>query len=440
MTPSEDEPLILDEATHGIPLSKIDVNARKVLNRLHEAGYRACLVGGGVRDLMLGLTPKDFDVATDATPEEVKRLFRNARLIGRRFRLAHVRFGRDIIEVATFRAPHEEAIEDAEALVEANGRILRDNVYGTLEQDVWRRDFTINSLYYDIADHTVIDFTGGVSDLREGVLRMIGNSEQRYHEDPVRMLRAVRFAAKLGFRIDPEAERIITDLADLLADVAPARLFEEFLKLMHGGAALRTFEMLRQYDLFGELFPETDEFLDEDDDGGFERLIRNALENTDKRIAEGKPVNPAFLVAVFLWKPIVAEQTALIETEGLSPFVALQKASQAVLAHEVKFVAIPKRYSLQSREIWEMQMRLPNTRGKRPLRLLGEPRFRAAYDFLCLRAHSGEEALLPLCEWWTKFQEENPVNRKPATPAPSSRRRQPPRRRSRRRKPASNAQ
>ncbi len=443
MTPSEDEPLILDEATHGIPLSKIDVNARKVLNRLHEAGYRACLVGGGVRDLMLGLTPKDFDVATDATPEEVKRLFRNARLIGRRFRLAHVRFGRDIIEVATFRAPHEEAIEDAEALVEANGRILRDNVYGTLEQDVWRRDFTINSLYYDIADHTVIDFTGGVSDLREGVLRMIGNSEQRYHEDPVRMLRAVRFAAKLGFRIDPEAEQIITDLAHLLEDVAPARLFEEFLKLMHGGAALRTFEMLRQYDLFGELFPETDEFLEEEDeDGSFERFIRNALQNTDKRIAEGKPVNPAFLVAVFLWKPIVAEQQALMAEEDLPPFVALQKASQAVLAHEVRFVAIPKRFSLQSREIWELQMRLPNTRGKRPLRLLGHDRFRAAYDFLCLRAHSGEEELLPLCDWWTKFQEEHPVPVKgrSAPSSSSSRRRPPPRRRPKRRKPAPNVQ
>ncbi len=440
MTPTEDEPLILDEAAHGIPLSKIDVNARKVLNRLHDAGYRACLVGGGVRDLMLGLTPKDFDVATDATPEEVKRLFRNARLIGRRFRLAHVRFGRDIIEVATFRAPHEEAIEDAEALVEENGRILRDNVYGTLEQDVWRRDFTINSLYYDIADNTVIDFTGGVADLREGVLRMIGNSEQRYHEDPVRMLRAVRFAAKLGFDIDPDAKHIISDLAHLLGDVAPARLFEEFLKLMHGGAAFRTFELLREYGLLAQLFPETDALLREDPGGTFERFIGNALKNTDKRIAEGKPVNPAFLVAVLLWQPVLREQQALIEKEEMPPFVAMQKAGQIVLSREVRHVAIHKRFSQQSREIWDLQLRLHGTRGKRPFRVLARDRFRAGYDFLCLRAHSGEDELLALCDWWTKFQEEHPVPARaaPERGAPRPRRRQPPRR-SRRKKPAPSA-
>ncbi len=436
MTPSEEEPLILDAETHGVPLSKIDVNARKVLNRLHEAGFRACLVGGAVRDLLLGITPKDFDVATDATPDEVKRLFRNARLIGRRFRLAHIRYGRDIIEVATFRAPHEEAIEDAEALVEHTGRILRDNVYGSLEQDVWRRDFTVNSLYYDIADNAIIDYTGGVADLREGILRMIGDSEQRYHEDPVRMLRAVRFAAKLGFRIDPEAEHILTDLAHLLQGVAPARLFEEFLKLMHAGAAFDTFEMLREYQLFGQLFPETEEMLQQDEGGLFEQFIRNALKNTDKRVAEGKPVNPAFLVAVFLWRPVVRAQEVQI-AEGLPPFVALQKASHAVLSREVKHVAVPKRFSIQSREIWELQQRLRGTRGKRPLRLINEPRFRAGYDFLCLRAHSGEDGLMALCEWWTKFQEENPVKSKREPSAP--RRRQPPRRRSRRKKPASSA-
>jgi poly(A) polymerase len=425
------EPRILDEEKHGIPLSSIDINARKVLNRLHDAGFRACLVGGGVRDLMLGIKPKDFDVATDATPDEVKRLFRNARLIGRRFRLAHVRYGRDIIEVATFRAPHDEAIEDAEALVEESGRILRDNVYGSLEQDVWRRDFTINSLYYDIADGSVIDYTGGVSDLREGVLRMIGDSEQRYHEDPVRMLRAVRFAAKLGFHIDPEAEHIIIELAHLLGAAPPARLFEEFLKLMHGGAAYETFLLLRKYQLFGQLFPETEQALKREGGEGFLRFIGNALKNTDKRIQEGKPVNPAFLVAVLLWNPVLTAQLAHIK-KGLPEFVALQKASQEVLSRVVRHVAVPRRFSTQSREIWELQQRLHKNRGKQPYRLIKTDRFRAGYDFLCLRAHSGEDDLISLCDWWTRFQEENPA----AVPAaaPARRRRQPAKRRPRRRK------
>lgn len=427
------EPEILDQESHGIPLSSIDVNARKVLNRLHEAGYRACLVGGGVRDLMLGITPKDFDVATDATPDEVKRLFRNARLIGRRFRLAHVRYGRDIIEVATFRAPHEEAIEDAEALVEHTGRILRDNVYGSLEQDVWRRDFTINSLYYDIADGSVIDYTGGVDDLREGVLRMIGDSHHRYHEDPVRMLRAVRFAAKLDFHIDPDAESIIRDLAHLLGAAPPARLFEEFLKLMHGGAAFETFRLLREYDLFSQLFPETEQALQGSEGAGFRRFIENALQNTDKRVREGKPVNPAFLIAVMLWKPVIDAQQVHLDN-GLPPLVALQKASQEVISREVRHVAVPRRFSTQSREIWALQRRLQRTNGKRPYRLLNEGRFRAGYDFLCLRAHSGEEDLLALCDWWTRFQEENPVAR--TAPAPAKPRRQPARRKPRRRKPA----
>lgn len=433
------EPLILDEASHGIPLSSIDVNARKVLDRLHQAGYRACLVGGGVRDLLLDIRPKDFDVATDATPDEVKRLFRNARLIGRRFRLAHIRYGRDIIEVATFRAPHEEAIEDAEARVEENGRILRDNVYGTLEQDVWRRDFTVNALYYDIADHSVIDYTGGVADLREGVLRMIGDTSQRYHEDPVRMLRAVRFAAKLGFRIEPESERLIRELAYLLEDVSPARLFEEYIKLMHGGAAFETWQQLREYGLFERLFPETEALLAEDEDGIQLRFISNALKNTDKRVAEGKPVNPAFLIAVFLWQAVSRQQQLLIE-EGLPEFVALQKAGHLVLGRERHSVAITKRFSGQAREIWELQRRLHGTRGKRPFRLLEEDRFRAGYDFLCLRAQSGDESLVPLCEWWTRFQEENPVKPKSKPQGSSNRRRQPPRSRSRRRKPATKSQ
>ncbi|HEB98384.1 MAG TPA: polynucleotide adenylyltransferase PcnB, partial [Thiotrichales bacterium] len=254
------QPVIIPRAEHGISRSNISPNALKVLYRLRSAGYRACLVGGGVRDLLLGREPKDFDVATDARPEEVRKLFRNCRLVGRRFRLAHVVFGREVIEVATFRGRHDAA-EEGETATSEEGRILRDNVYGTIEEDAWRRDFTVNALYYDIEDFSVRDYVGGMEDLRAGVLRLIGDPEARYREDPVRMLRAVRFAVKLGFRIEPATEAPIESLAHLLFEIPPARLFEEVLKLFQGGMALETFEMLRHYDLFGKLFPLTEEVL-----------------------------------------------------------------------------------------------------------------------------------------------------------------------------------
>lgn len=418
-----DTPAVLSTQEHGISLSRINEHAIKVLNRLHEAGFRACLVGGGVRDLLLGITPKDFDVATDATPEEVKALFRSARLIGRRFRLAHVRFGREIIEVATFRAPHEEASQEAEALIEENGRILRDNVYGSLEQDVWRRDFTVNSLYFDIADKSIIDYTGGVADLRERVLRLIGNPEQRYREDPVRMLRAIRFAAKLDFAIDAQSEHVIHELAPLIADTSPARLFEEFLKLMHGGVALNTFDLLRQYGLFEHVFPETEAALRADETGGFTAFVRRALQNTDERVLQDKPVNPAFLVAVLLWQPLQWRYASKLE-EGLPPYIALHQAGNEVISHQLRWVTIPRRFSTQVREIWELQQRFKRaTAGKRAHRLKEHPRFRAAYDFLCLRAQAGEQELADLCEWWTAFQEQHPVPAKKPESNGSRRRR-----------------
>lgn len=399
-------PRILTPKEHQVPLSAIHKNALKVLNRLNEGGFRACLVGGGVRDLMLGREPKDFDVATDASPEDVKSLFRNCRLIGRRFRLAHIHFGRDIIEVATFRAPHDEAEHDSHAITEENGRIVRDNVFGTLEQDVWRRDFTINALYYDIADSTVIDFTDGVEDLRAGVLKMIGDPEQRFREDPVRMLRAVRLAAKLGFIIDPASEKVMHDLHYLLDESAPARLFDEFLKMMHAGSAEISFERLRHFNLLQHMFPSTEAILNEEGGEWYGQFIVQALANTDSRVRRELPVTPAFLVAVLLWEPMQKLQQEIIEKEGLPPVGAMHLASQQVFSRQSAHVSVPRRFSTMAKEIWELQRRLHNIRGNRPAKLVGHKRFRAAYDFLCLRAGAGDDAeLKKLCKWWTEYQE-----------------------------------
>ncbi len=440
---SSASPVVIPRAEHGVSRANISRNALKVLYRLKEAGFRACLVGGGVRDLLLGREPKDFDIATNAHPEEVSRLFRNCRLIGRRFRLAHVHFGREIIEVATFRAPHANGDDDAgdgdcgngDALIE-DGRLIRDNVYGTIEQDAWRRDFTINALYYDISDFSVVDYAGGMADLREGVLRLIGEPEVRFREDPVRMLRAVRFAGKLGFRVDPACEAAIPRMAGLLAEVAPARLFDEAIKLFHGGYGLQTFEMLRRYDLFRYLFPATEESLMHEENGFPITFVANALKNTDERIHEGKGVNPAFLYAVMLWEPVRRIADRLIESD--TPWLqALQQAGGVVLAEQAAHISIPKRIGLPMREIWEMQPRFEQRRGGRALRLLGHPRFRAAYDFYCLRAASGE-ALEEGCQWWTTIQEVSADEQRRmisapdatgASPGGSRRRRRRPRRR-----------
>ncbi len=373
----------------------------KVLYRLKKAGYQAYLVGGGVRDLLLGREPKDFDVATDATPEEVKQVFRNCRLIGRRFRLAHVHFGREIIEVATFRGMHEAGSDRARQDGE-NGMLLRDNVYGTIEEDALRRDFTINALYYNIEDFSVVDYADGLKDLQAGVLRLLGDPEQRYREDPVRMLRAVRFAAKLGFVINPACEKPLFECGELLDGVPPARLFEEVLKLFLGGTALHAFEKLRHFDLFRHLFPETDESLRHEEQGFPITFVIRGLENTDARVRADKPVTPAFLFAVLLWEP-VRQHAQRLEAEGESPHDAMMEAGSAVIGRQVGRVAIPKRFSLQMREIWNMQHRLEQ-RGRRTQRLLEHPRFRAAYDFLLLRAEAGEVDPA-LAQWWTRIQE-----------------------------------
>lgn len=351
---------------------------------------------------MLGREPKDFDVSTDAKPEEVKEVFRNCRLIGRRFRLAHVHFGREIIEVATFRALHVEDEEDEGRLIE-NGRIIRDNVYGSIEEDAWRRDFTVNALYYNYADFSVIDFVGGVDDIKAGILRLIGDPRVRFQEDPVRMLRAVRFAVKLGFRIDPETEAAIHEHAALLGSISPARLYEEVLKLFQGGSAEQTLEVLRHYGLFEHLFPATEKCLADERQGDVLRLLTRALANTDARIAEGKPVTPAFLYAALLWGPMRAAARRL-QASGVSEIMAIQQAASEVMQAQSRHAILPRRFSTQMREIWLMQPRLQRNSSKRAARLLQHPRFRAAYDFLLLRTDAGED-LAELSAWWTRLQE-----------------------------------
>lgn len=434
--PSSEGPRIIPRDRHAISRANISENALKVLYRLKKGGYEAYLVGGGVRDMLLGREPKDFDIATDASPEEVKRLFRNCRLIGRRFRLAHVFFGPEIIEVATFRAAHDSGEGEG---VSENGMLLRDNVYGSLEDDAWRRDLTVNALYYNIQDFSVVDYTGGMADLEAGRLRVIGDPEQRFREDPVRMLRVLRFAAKLGFRIDPDVEKQIYALGQLLGEIPPARLFDEVLKLLLGGYAVETFELLRHYHLFEQLFPDTDEYLNHEEQGFPLTFIIRALENTDSRIEQDKPVTPAFLFAALLWEP-VRHRAALLQEDGEPALQALHQAGDEVVRSLVERIAFPKRFSLQAKEIWAFQARLEKRQGRRPTRLMEHPRFRAAYDFLLLRSETGE-AEPELAEWWRNYQEADEGRRRDMTQAadrPKSRsRRRGGRRRSRAKNKAS---
>jgi poly(A) polymerase len=436
--------VIISRAQHPISRALVSENALKVLHRLKDAGYASLLVGGCVRDLMLGREPKDFDVVTDASPEQIHKLFRNARLIGRRFRLAHIRFGREIIEVATFRALPRTAGEDdangraAGDAMAAAGRLLRDNVFGTQEEDALRRDFTINALYYNIRDFSVLDYVGGAADLEQGRLRMIGESEVRYREDPVRMLRAVRFAAKLGFRIEADTARPIRELAPLLRQVPPARLFEEVLKLFHGGCAAETYELLRQFGLFAYLFPHTEASLSHEESGFPRTLVAQALRNTDERIEQHKSVTPAFLFAVLLWYP-VQEVVRRFVGQGINPNDALIRAAEHVLREQIQHVSIPKRISVPMREIWELQSRLERRNGLQAARLVQNTRFRAGYDLLLLRASVGD-ADAELASWWTRFQEVDEAGRKEMmaslTPARGTKKR----RRARRRKSKSKIQ
>ncbi|QJD60279.1 polynucleotide adenylyltransferase PcnB [Pseudomonas sp. gcc21] len=400
-------PAIIPASQHNLSRERMNRNAVTVVDRLQQAGYEAFAVGGCVRDLLLGMEPKDFDVATSATPEQVRATFRNSRLIGRRFKLVHVHFGREIIEVATFRSSHGE--ESADGAVQSDehsrqsetGRLLRDNVYGTLEQDAQRRDFTINSLYYDVRTGNIHDFANGLRDIRNGEIRLIGDPVQRYHEDPVRMLRAVRFAAKLNFEIEPHSAAPLVEMSELLHDIPAARLFDESLKLLMSGQGEQTFELLHHHDLFAPLFPDTDEAIEDNPEYTL-KLIRHALRNTDDRIREGRPVTPAFLFAALLW-PALPNRIEELEERGIPSIPAHQQAAHELVFEQCRHTAIPKRFSVPMREIWDLQPRLERRNGRRADQMLEHPRFRAAYDFLLLREAAGEQTD-GLGEWWTRYQ------------------------------------
>ncbi|MDB6163655.1 MAG: pcnB [Xanthomonadaceae bacterium] len=381
---------------HPISRKDISPNALRVLYRLRDAGFAGFLVGGAVRDLLVGGHPKDFDIATSATPEEVRHLFRNSRLIGRRFRLAHVVFGREIIEVATFRANVDDGSGDRE--LHAGGRLVRDNVFGAIEDDAIRRDFTANALYYAIDDFSVRDYTGGFEDVQNRVLRLIGDPEQRYREDPVRMLRAVRLAAKLGFSIDDATASPLPVLAPLLRESAPARLFEECLKLFLSGHAVASFLGLERHGLLPVLLPETSSALAANRSGALRRMLLEGLRGTDVRVANDEPVSPAFLFALLLW-PAYCRTLMALQAQGMHAAEAQRRAADRVTLHQLSMIALPRRFSLPMQEIWLLQSRFAQRQRKRVMRLLAHPRFRAGFDFLVLRQFASNEHSEEVAFW-----------------------------------------
>lgn len=408
---------IVPRDAHNISRKDISENALKVLYRLNKAGYEAYLVGGGVRDLLLGTKPKDFDVTTNATPDQMRKLFRNCRLVGRRFRLAHVMFGPEIIEVATFRGHHEaeqQVVEDRNSSQrDQNGMLLRDNIFGSIEDDAQRRDLTINSLYYNVADFTVRDYVGGLSDLQQGIIRMIGDPETRYREDPVRMLRVVRFAAKLDMSIAAETAEPIPRLATLLHDIPPARLFEETLKLLQAGYGHSTYLKLLEYQLFQPLFPIITRCFTEQGDSNMERMILLVLKNTDTRIHNQMRVNPAFLFAAMFWYPQLEMAQKIAQESGLAYYDAFALAMNEVLDETCRSLAVPKRITTLVRDIWQLQLRLSRRHGKRAWKLMEHPKFRAAYDLLALRAEvENNHELQRLTTWWSEFQVSAPPQQK----------------------------
>jgi len=416
------------------PISRKDISsaALRVLYRLREGGHEAHLVGGAVRDLLVGLKPKDFDVATDATPEQVKALFRNCRLIGRRFRLAHVVFGREIIEVATFRANVDDGSGDRQQ--HEDGMLLRDNIYGSIEDDAVRRDFTANALYYAIEDFSVRDYVGGFDDVQARLLRLIGDPEQRYREDPVRMLRAVRLAAKLDFHIEEGTAAPIPHLAPLLGEAAPARLFEECLKMFLAGHAEKSFLGLERHGLLPALFPESAAALAANRSGALRRMVLEGLRNTDARVAEEEPVSPAFLFALLLW-PAYCRALMALQAQGVQPAEAQRRAADRVTLHQLRTVALPRRFSLPMQEIWLLQARFPLRQRKRVMRTLAHPRFRAAFDFLVVRQSASDEHAEDIA-FWREAQEDADLAIAAHPPAGEAGQEHAPRRRRRRRRPA----
>ncbi len=438
LDPRNLDPHIIPRDQHRISRKHISDAALKVMTTLHQAGFAGFLVGGGVRDLLLGSRPKDFDIATNATPEQVRNLFRSARIIGRRFKIVHVRFGREVIEVTTFRGSHESPEQSTrgkrpknqQSALSKDGRLLRDNVFGTVEEDAIRRDLTINALYYSNADFSVYDYTNGLQDLHNRVIRIIGDPETRYKEDPVRMLRVMRFAGKLDFTIDEKTAEPIIRLAASLRDIPAARMFDEVLKLLMSGYGVAVYELLLKYQLFQPLFPQTYRDLNEP---LAEELIVQGLRNTDIRIRQGKPVTPAFIFAVMLW-PVVHRRKQQLCNEGQNEIAAMHQAAQEAVTEQQKSTAIPKRFSLPMKEIWDLQLRLPRRGGHKAEQLFENRRFRAAYDFLLLREQAGED-LGELTKWWTDYQNRSPDEQLAMAKAVQD---HPPKKRRSRRKPHSN--
>ena len=393
-TASHHEPAVIPVSTHGITRDRLSSGSRRTCETLQQHGHKAYVVGGAVRDLLIGADPKDFDVATDATPEEVRRYFRRARIIGRRFQIVHVMMGQETLEVTTFRG-----LLDEKTKTDEHGRVLHDNVFGSHAEDAARRDFTANALYYDPATEAIIDYHHGVGDLKQKTLRMIGEPRARYREDPVRMLRAVRLAAKLGLVIDPEARQPIREMADLLENVPPARLFDEMLKLLTSGHSVKCITQLRDEGLHHGLLPLLDVILEQPMG---EKFVMLALANTDDRIRRGKGTSPGFLFATLLWHEVLAHWEKLKAGNG-AKIPALYQAMDTVLDVQAEKLAITRRIAGDIKDIWSLQPRFEQRAGKRPYALLEQPRFRAGYDFLLLRAQAGEIAM-EVGEWWTRFQ------------------------------------
>ncbi len=424
------EPALIPVAQHGIRREQLSPAACKVCTVLQESGHAAFIVGGAIRDLLSGHSPKDYDIATSATPEQVRALFRRSRIIGRRFKIVHVMNGRETMEVSTFRAGH-----DTEAgQTDEHGRVLRDNVYGSHAEDATRRDFTVNALYYDPTTETIVDYHHGVADIRQKTLRMIGDPRARYREDPVRMLRAVRLAAKLGLSIDPDARKPIREMAVLLENVPAARLFDEMLKLLFSGYAVKCLQQLREEGLHHGLLPLLDVILEQPMG---ERFVWLSLESTDERVRQDKSVSPGFLFATLLWHEVLASWEAR-KRDGEHAQPALFAAMDEVLDSQARKLAITRRIAGDIKEIWALQPRFEKRNGKSPWRLIEQPSYRAGWDFLKLRAESGE-VMMELVDWWQRFahagheEREALVNRAPESEAPARKRR-------RRRKTAAKAE
>lgn len=405
------EPNIIGPNSHSLSPQKISSGAIKIVEKLQINGYESYLVGGCVRDLLMNIKPKDFDVATNATPEQVKELFNRSRIIGRRFQIVHVRAGSEIIEVTTFRAQHTDKKNGPnKSQRSAKGMLLRDNIFGSVEEDAIRRDFTMNALYYCPKKNSISDYADGLVDIKDRIIRIIGEPSQRYREDPVRILRAIRFSAKLGFSIETSSSIAINKSRLLLADISPARLFDEVLKLFMNGYALKTFNALREYGIFEILFPATEKALI-NDSTYYLQFIEQALINTDKRIRKRQRVTPAFLFAALLWPALKEKEKKSLQPKKISSF-SLHADAEKLIASQCKILAIPRRFSLPMREIWELQLRLPRRAGNQAFKILENKRFRAGYDFLLLREDSGE-IKSDLGPWWTIFQDvDEPTQRK----------------------------